>query len=167
MNDCTPRLTRLTPQRNSAFEHLRSQRSRGTLDGDFGIRRHVRTAANRIENSLQLSGVEDRGRAAAEIDGVHFALDPPAHLAWRSVGSSRDVGAHAIDVALEHRAREHVGGEVAVAALGAAERHRNVDSQGHCLRLSHSQTFSILLGRLGHLFEVPCWKAPPAPSARF
>ena len=53
-----------------------------------------------------------------------------------------NVAADAVHILLEHGLREHVRGKVAVAALRAAERHRDVDPQAHLLPLS--QTFSIL-----------------------
>jgi len=46
------------------------------------------------------------------------------------------VGAHPIHVSRIQRPRDHARGEVAVAALALAKRHRNVDPQGHPALLS-------------------------------
>jgi hypothetical protein len=42
-----------------------------------------------------------------------------------------DIRGYAFHVALENGAREDIRGEVTVAALGAAERHRDINAQRH------------------------------------
>ena len=90
-NDCTPRLTRFTPQRSSPCKHLGPERSGRTLDRHFGIGPHRELRADRVKDPLQLSGLEDGGRSAAEVDGVDFAVDLAAHFlcALRSIERRR------------------------------------------------------------------------------
>src|ERR1035438_5695408 len=102
-----------------------------TLNGNLRIRRHFKLLSNRIEDSLQLKSVEHRRRSTAEINRVDFLLDPPAHL-FRSSRCIADVRTHAIHIAPKDSPRKYGRREVAVAALCAAERNRDVDAQGHC-----------------------------------
>ena len=97
-------------------------------------------------------------------------FDAPADF-LRELRRMGDVRADAIYVALKDDARKNIRGEVAVTAFRAAERHGDVDSQGHRLIIppagGASSTFAD--GRsaphsnvfhpaacLGHLFKVPC-----------
>ncbi len=109
------------------LQRFLTERAGRALDRDLGVGMHLKLRSNRVEDPLQLSGLEDGGSAAAEIDRIHLMLELSTHL-LRGLRSARHVGAHSLHIALKNGARKHVGREIAVAALRLAERHRNVDS---------------------------------------
>ncbi len=84
-----------------------------------------------------------------------------------------DVVTNSIHIALEYRPRKHVRGEVAVAALRAAERHRNVNTQEAYLLIippryyrRAGQTFSILRAPQPSILRYPVNGAAGAVSSR-
>ena len=113
-----------------SLQHLRRKRPRRTLHRHFGIRPHVKLRSHCVEHPPQLPGFEHRGRSTAEIDGVHFGLELPAHFCAQSAEHWRCRRTHDPHSG-QIRPGKHVGCEVAVAALRPAERHGNVDSQSH------------------------------------
>src|SRR6185503_12712026 len=104
--------------------------ARGAFNRDLGIPLHRKSLRNRDKQSLQLRYIEYGRCAAAEEDGIHCGFVHAAQLSGEFVGVM-DVLNHTFHVALEHGAGEDVRGEVAVAAFGAAEWHRDVEAQGH------------------------------------
>src|SRR5580704_4201664 len=84
------------------------------------------------ENAQQLRGVEDRGRSSAEVNGIGALFDDTPQLR-RQTARAVHILDEAGNVILVSRLREHVGGEVAVAALGPAKRDGNVEAEGHAV----------------------------------
>ena len=129
-NDCTPRLTRFTPQRwkASSTAGVSVPGAHSTVISASRVDR--KSLRNRDKQSFQLRYIEYGRCATAEEDGIHGGFVHAAHLSGEFTGVI-DVRNHAFHVALEHGAGEDVRGEVAVAAFGAAEWHRDVEAQGH------------------------------------
>ena len=112
------------------LKHGGGQCAGSALDGNFRFGIHLKLAPHCTKDPLQLPGLEHCRRSSAQVNGIHRALHLPAHLR-RDSWCILDIGTDAIHIAFEHHPRKNVGCKVAVAALGAAKWHRNVNTEGH------------------------------------
>jgi hypothetical protein len=85
---------------------------------------------NGDKQAPQLIYIQYGGGAAAQVHGVDIPVEVSGHLFSR-LASTYHVRTDAVHVALKNGAGEDIGGEVAVTAFGAAERHRNIQTQRH------------------------------------
>src|SRR5437588_10628472 len=92
-----------------------------------------------MEYLLNLRGIEDAGRTPAKVNRVCRWLPLAAVDFCHTLGGG-DILRQAIHVALHAVARKHVGGEVAVAALRLAKRHRNIKAKRHHRRRERSRS---------------------------
>ena len=67
---------------------------------------------------------------ASALDGIGSFLDHTSPLR-RKLARVADILEQADNVVFVRRLREHVGGKIAVGAFGAAEGHRDVETEGH------------------------------------
>jgi len=118
------------PTTTQSIEYIRCKRPGSALDRDLRLALHIELRPHRTKDPLQLIEREYRGRPSAQVNRVHLTFNPPANF-FRGSRGALNVGTYPVHIAFKHSAREHVGREVAIAALGAAERNRNVDAQGH------------------------------------
>ena len=118
-----------------SFDQRRSQRPRRTLDRDLRIRRNRELLSQCRKNPPQLFRIEDRRRPAPQINRIHRFRQRTSKFGGHALGAS-DILQHARNIAFVSRFREYVGGEIAVAALGPAERHRDVEAQTHSVLYS-------------------------------
>src|ERR1700688_4700648 len=86
------------------------------------------------EDAQQLRGIEDGWRSPAEIDGVGSIVQFTSQFR-RELARVGNIFEQAGNVVFVSGLREHVGGEVAVAALGPAEGDRDVEAEGHAVSL--------------------------------
>ena len=110
--------------------HGVAQCARGAFHRDFAIVGNIESFANRRENRLQLRRLQQTRRAAAEINGINFALEFAASLDGDGFCRS-NIGAKPVHIALHPPAGKNIRGKVAVTAFGFAERHRDVQAQRH------------------------------------
>ncbi len=141
----------------------RSDGFRVGLEGNFCGARSSRARAastelgtDGIEDAGEVGGIEEAGRAAAEIDGVgkgtrRISKIPRAAKGRRALGYKAVSrvqaggfmeGAPVADFAIDGagvrgvgRGRSDSGMEVAVGALGLAERHLDIDAEGMASRV--------------------------------
>ena len=118
--------------REQRLDHFGRKRSRRALNCDLRVVRNHKLTANRCEQPLQLRRLQQSRSSTTEINRIRLALDHSTHLR-HTLLEALYVFADAIDIASEHRLREHARGEVTVAAFGFAERNRDVDPQRHLL----------------------------------
>src|SRR5216683_2573434 len=118
------------PTTTQPIEHIWCKGSRSALYSDLRIRLHIELRPHRAKDLLQLIGRENCRRPSTQVDGVRVALSLPTNFLCDPRGVF-NVTTYAVHVALKQHPREHIGGEVAITALGAAERNRNVDAEGH------------------------------------
>ncbi len=109
------------------FQNLVGDGAGRALDGDLGCGLDVEVVADRPKQAFQLVRREHRRRAAAEVDRIHAAFEIATELLRNTLGSF-NLRAHLLDVPVKQRARKYSRGKVAEAALGAAERYRDVNS---------------------------------------
>ena len=110
------------------FQNLVGDRARSAFDGDLGRRIHLEVVTNRLKDSLQLIGREHRRRAAAEINRIHLRSKLPPSSSSQCV-SAAAISEHTCSTyRSKSGARKHARSKVAEAALGAAKRHRDVNS---------------------------------------
>ncbi len=124
----------MTPQLASVLTTADVSGSGSALDRDLRGGLHGKAVVDGGENPLQLFRGKNAGRAAAQVDGVHLALEASANL----LGNLRGPPKFALQmsyVALQQRRRKHARGEVAEAALAAAKRHRDINPQRHAIIL--------------------------------
>ena len=105
----------------------RAERAGGALDGDFGFIRKVKAPPRGAEQLTQLLRLEQAERAAAEIQGLHAAVELAAHRSSGLAGA-RHVSRDSLHVSPKLLAGENAGSEVAIAALRLAEGNRDVES---------------------------------------
>ena len=88
-NDCTPRLTRFTPQRSSdcRISSLMVPGAHSTVISAAGF--DLEVLADRLKDSLQLVGREHRRRATAEVNRIYLPLQSAAELPRDCLGSHR------------------------------------------------------------------------------
>ena len=94
IKDCVPRLMRLIPPRARPLLFRRVDGFRVGFERHFAIAQ-VKCCAQRIEHSGQIGGVEQAGRAAANIDRVN-RLAGSAVGAWQACARDRARDARAI-----------------------------------------------------------------------
>ena len=123
--DCTPRLRRLTPAASSSSSPAALVVPGFASTVISRSRRGAETAPHRLEDAAELGGPPERGRAAAEVDRAELSRLVES-------GPAPQLGQHRFGVAAVGDALAAAGqrGEVAVAALGAAERKVDVDAEG-------------------------------------
>src|SRR5258708_38355835 len=96
-----------------SLETRRSQSSRCAFHRDFSACGRGEILPNRDKDTFQLCNIQKCGSAAAEVDGVHSAVEQTARLV-SLLGCLLNLGAHPSNVFFEHCARENIGGEIAV-----------------------------------------------------
>jgi hypothetical protein len=84
----------------------------------------------RSKQCLQLPAFEYSRCASAEENRIHGRLELPAHGCSGLTGAVK-VGTDALYVTLKYRLGENIRGEIAVAAFGSTEWHRDVEAEGH------------------------------------
>ena len=105
-NDCTPRLTRFTPQLHQRIQHRLGDGPGSTLHGDFRAALDVEAITHRPKQPLQLIGREHRRRASAEIDRIHLAFENAAELRAPSPRLAA-ISAHTCSTYCSNTAREN------------------------------------------------------------
>ena len=107
-----------------AREHGKRDRVGICLKRHLGVAADVKATVDLGEDAAQAAGSEERGRAAAEVDGVDL-------VPLRAGRGLADVGENGGQIPVHQLlvARAAEGVEVAVFALAAAERHMDVDAE--------------------------------------
>ena len=126
---CTPKLRRFTPWRRSSSRVAGLSWPGAHSDGDLGCGADPEVLAKRAEDAADVRGREEAGGSAAEIDGV----DVVGEMSSERLGTRacvRDLSDEPVHVGGHPAGRECVRGEVAEAALGAAERNGEVEPEG-------------------------------------
>src|SRR5262249_34855663 len=151
---------RLHPEAHTVYaavlergDDLFRQRARGAFHCDLGVAPDQEILAQRHEESLQLIRRKQAGRTAAEINGIGRLRKLGAVLGGNCTGRA-GVGNQPVDVLAHLRRRKHAGGKVAVRALGAAERNRNVDAKKH----SGEKTWSESTNHASIIESIPMLK---------
>ncbi len=117
------------------------KRSRSAFDRTLGIGCDRKLSAHGGENAQQLRGIEDGRSSSAQVNGIGDVIksssERVSHLRCElaRVGNIFEQAGNVIFVS---RFREHVGREVAVAALGPAEGDGNVEAERHTLVILYS-----------------------------
>ena len=115
--------SRDSPRSAAALDHLVAERSRRAFNRDLRPGGDIKFRPHRGKHALQLSSLQHGRRPATQINRIHSAIKPPAHLLWQ-ISSRSQYRRKGAPHTFKHRLGKHVGREVAVAALGPAERAR-------------------------------------------
>ena len=93
------------------------------LERDLRVRRDVEALAQRGDDDAHLGQGQQAGRAAAEEHGLGLTAGELGRPERRLAGDGGGIGAH-------ERLLAGVGVEVAIGALGGAERYVDVEGKG-------------------------------------
>src|SRR5581483_7708887 len=108
------------------IQHRLGEGSGSAFDRDLRACLNFELLTQGSENFLEVSRIENCWRAAAEIDGIDVSLQHATRIG-QHLFDPGDVVAEPLDIAIDAAAREYTGCEVAVAALHAAKRDRDVN----------------------------------------
>src|SRR5579864_1020812 len=129
------------------LHHRRRKRSGGALRGNLGIAGDIEVAPHGGKDLVHLARFEQAGRVSAHVNGIHFALESSPRLE-RATLRRINIGDQPLNVALHVVCGKNIRGEVAVAALALAERHRDVQTE----RRGHYRYYPTLIPSFSCLY---------------